>query len=484
MPGTFSKSARPKRPGSYVNFEAVASTTVPAAIGSTVAIGFTHDYGPAESIVQLRSLADFKAIYGPSETTPGFKAVKMAFQGEGLQGRGGAGAVVAFRMVGASGVKASKALTNTTPVTALTLTAKYEGSYGNNLTVTVQDNAANAANTDLILYVGGVEVERYTFADANINAARDAINASSQWVTAVANVTGVALTLVTNSAFTAGDDGSTLLAADYTAAMAGFEKERFGVLAFENLTDTSITASLKTWSENLNANGKRFMTVIGGLANELIATAVARAAAAASENIVTLGMGSVTDSTLGSATLSSAQLAPRIAGILAAKGEAQSMTFSRLAGVTLVTAASEAEILTAFDAGVMVLSRDSNPDAPVRVEKALTTYIANTASKPYLVFRDPKNVRTMQGFQMEIADWTDANVIGRTVVNDKTRDFVVGEARTRAQRRVELGVIQPGFTVKIDPDPAPTDFDSFIALVVGFAFGRAVEQVFWTIRVS
>lgn len=482
MPGQFSKSARPKRPGSYVNFEAVASTTVPAAIGSTVAIGFTHDYGPSETIVQLRSLADFKSVFGPSEGTPGFKAVKQAFQGEGLQGRGGAGAVVAFRMVGTSGAKAVKTLTNTTPVTALTLTAKYDGSYGNNLTVTVQDNAVNAANTDLILLVGGVEVERYTFVDANIASAATAINAASQWVTAVSNVTGVALTLVSNSAFGAGDDGSTLLAADYTAAMAGFEKERFGVLAFENLTDTSITASLKVWSENLNASGKRFMTVLGGLANELIATAVSRAAAAASENIITLGMGSVTDASLG--TLSSAQLAPRVAGILAAKGEAQSMTFSRLAGLTLIQSASEAEILTAFDAGVMVLSRDSNPDAPVRVEKALTTYIANTASKPYLVFRDPKNVRTMQGFQMEIADWTDANIIGRTVVNDKTRDFVVGEARQRAQRRVELNVIQPGFTVKIDPDPAPTDFDSFIALVVGFAFGRAVEQVFWTIRVS
>ena len=484
MPGTFSKAARPKRPGSYVNFEAIASTTVPAAIGSTVAIGFTHDWGPTESIVTLRSLADFKAVYGPTETTPGFRAIKQVFQGEGLEGRGGAGAVIAFRMVGASGAKASKALTNTTPVTALTLTAKYDGAYGNNLTVTVQDNAANAANTDLILYVSGVEVERYTFADANINGARDAINAASQWVTAVANVTGVVLTLVTNSAFTAGDSGSTLLAADYTAAMAAFETKRFSVLAFENLTDTSITASLRAWSENLNTNGKRFMTVLGGLSNELIATAVTRAVAAASENIVTLGVGSVLDTQLN-LSLSTAELAPRVAGILAAKGEAQSMTFARLAGVTATVVASEAEILTAFDAGVMVLSQDSNADAPVRIEKALTTFVSTALpQKPYRIFRDPKFVRTMQGFQMELADYTDANIIGRSVVNDKTRDFLVGEARQRAQKRVDLGVIQPGFTVKIDPDPAPTDNDDFIALVIGMAFGRSVEQVFWTIRVA
>jgi len=483
MPGTFSKAARPKRPGSYVNFEAIASTTVPAAIGSTVAIGFTHDYGPEEATVTLRSLADFKAIFGPSENTPGFGAVKQAFQGEGLDGRGGAGAVVAFRMVGASGAKATKALQNTTPAVALTLSAKYAGSFGNNLTVTTQVNAANPASTDLIVYVQGVEVERYTFTSTATATARDAINANSKWVTAVMGVAGVALASVTASAFATGDSGSTLLAADYTIAMTAFEHERFGVVCFENLTDTSITASLKTWGEGQNTNGKRFMTVLGGLPDELIATAVTRAQTAGSENIVTLGMGSVSDAQLG--TLGSAQLAPRVAGILAAKGEAQSMTFARLAGVSIINSASEAEILTAFDAGVMVLSRDSNPDAPVRIEKALTTYTGTTApQKPYLIFRNPKYVRTMQGFQMELADYADANVIGRAVVNDKTRDFLVGEGRVRAQKRVELGVIQPGFTVKVDPDPAPSDSDDFIALVIGMAFGRSVEQVFWTIRVS
>lgn len=483
MPGTFSRNARPKRPGSYVNFEAVASTTVPASIGSSVAIGFTHDWGPSETIVLLRSLGDFKAVFGPSETTPGFKAVKQAFQGEGLEGRGGAGAVIAFRMVGSAGAKGSRILTNTTPATAITLTARYDGSYGNQISVTVQDNAASAANTDLIVYVGGVEVERYTFADAATAAAVAAINAGSDWVTAVLGTAGVTLTTVTNQSLTGGDDGTTLLAADYTAAMAALEHERFSVLAFENLTDTSIVASLRTWAENLNANGKRFMTVLGGLANELIGTAVTRAVAAASENIVTLGMGSVTDANLG--TLTSAQLAPRIAGILAAKGEAQSMTFARLADLTLIQSASEADINTAFDAGVMVLSRDSNVEAPVRIEKALTTFVTqNDPNKPYLVFRDPKNVRVMQSFAMEIADWADANIIGRTAVNDKTRDFIVGEVRSRAQKRADLGVIQPVFTVGIDQNPTPSDSDDFIALVVGFLFGRSVEQVFFTIKVA
>jgi putative intracellular protease/amidase len=483
VPGVFSKSARPTRPGTYVNWESVDVTTVPASIGSTVAVAFTHDWGPSETAVLVESLGEFKAVFGPSENTPGFAAVKQAFQGEGLDGRGGAGAVVAFRMVGAAGAKATKVLSNTTPAPALTLTAKGDGSYGNRITVTVQDNASNPANSDLIILVDGSEAERFTYPDAGIQNLVDQINAGSGWVTATATVTTVALGVVANQSFASGADGGTLLAADYTAAMSALEHARFAALAFENLTDATIVTSLKTWSENLNRNGKRFMTVIGGLANETITTAVTRAAAAASENIITLGMGSVQDAQLG--VLSSAQLAPRIAGILAAKGEAQSMTFARVAGVSILFGASEAEINQAFDAGVMVLSRDSNPDAPVRIEKALTTYTSKSnADKPYLVFRDPKNIRTMQGFEMEMAEWSDSNIIGRTAVNDKTRDFVVGETRSRAQKRADLGVIQPGFTVMVDPDPAPTDSDNFIAIMVGFAFGRSVEQVFFTIQVS
>jgi hypothetical protein len=483
VPGVFSKSARPARPGTYVNWESVNVTTVPASIGSTVAVGFTHDWGPSEQSVLVNTLGEFKSIYGPSETTPGFIAVKQAFQGEGLDGRGGAGSVVCFRMVGAAAAKATKVLQNSTPAPALTLTAKYDGAYGNHVAVTVQDNAQNTANSDLIVLVDGSEAERYTYPDAGIQGLADQINASSGWLTATVQVGTVALQPVSNSQLATGADGGTLLAADYTAAMAALEHERFAALAFDNLTDTSIVASLRAWSENLNRSGHRFMTVLGGLANELIATAITRALAAASENIITLGMGTVSDAQFGQ--LSSAQLAPRIAGILAAKGEAQSMTFARLADVSILVGASEAEISTAFDAGVMVLGRDSNPDAPVRIEKALTTYVTKTnVSKPYLVFRDPKNIRTMQGIETELAEWSDSNIIGRTVVNDKTRDFVVGETRARLQKRVDIGVIQPGFTATVDPNPEPTDNDHFIAILVGLAFGRSVEQVFFTIQVS
>lgn len=483
MPGTFSKTARPKLPGAYVNFEALPQSSVPPSVGSVVAIPFTHDWGPMDRAVRVDSLGEFKSVYGPSEDTPGYKAVKQAFQGEGVTGRGGAGQVVAVRIGGSAAAKSSRVLQNTTPAAALTLTALYEGTYGDDLRVTIQDYASDAAKDELILLLGSVELERYVYANTDVNDLAAQINATSEWVSAVANISGVALGTIANAAFTAGNDGGTLVAGDWTAMLTLLEVERFSVFAPFDMTDTGIVASIKAWAQTLNTQGKRFMTVLGGALNETVTTAVTRAASLNDENFVTVGVGSVEDDELG--ILSTSQLAPRIAGVIAQRGEAMSLTYARLAGLTIVVGPSLANVLTAYDGGVVVLGRDSNVEAPVRIEKGVTTYTTTSnVQKPKTIFSDPKFVRTMQALEGEITEWAETYVIGQLQVNQKTREAVIGEMMARLKRREELGVIQAGWSVEVDRNPAPSDDDTFIALLYGIKFGRSVEQVFNTIRVG
>jgi hypothetical protein len=489
VPGEFSKSSRPKRPGAYVNFEAVERQSVPPSIGSVVAIPIVHDWGPYKQNVLVGSLAEFQAVYGASQDTPGFMAVQQAFRGEGLAGRGGAGAVLVHRFGGSAAAKSTRTLSNTTPATSLTLTAKYEGTRGDDLRVTVQDYAADSSKTELILYDGGVELERYLFADTNINDLRDQINLNSDWVTAVANITGVALAPVSSVAFSGGNDGTTVVSGDWTNVMTALEPERFSVLSPFDLTDSSILASLKTWTVNLNSQGKRFFLVIGGALDETITTAVTRSGTLNDEDIINVGVGSVIDDGLldvagNPVVLSTSQLAPRIAGVVAQRGEAKSLTFARLADLRLRVGPTEAGILTAFDGGVTVLSRDSHSLAPVRIEKGLTTYTANSAQKPYTIFRTPKFVRTMQGLELELEQWSTETIIGELPVNDKTRDAVIAFVRSRLQARQSAGIVQPGWSVSVDPDPPPSDDDDFIAVLVGLHFGRSAEQVFFTIRAA
>lgn len=483
MPGTFSKANRPRRPGTYVNFSAQQPVVVPPSQGSIVAVPLVHSWGPADTPVLLRSYDEFRAQFGDYDTA-GRTAVQQAFRGEGLPGAGGAGGVLAYRMTAAAGAKATRALANTatTPVTGVTLTGRYEGTKGNDLRVTVQDNAVDAARDDLVILDGTVEVERYTYPQADLAALVATINASSRWVTATLGTDGTALAAVTAVALTGGANGDTLTATEWTNAMTVLETERFGVLAPYNLTDGAVLTSLVTWAKNQNARGRRFTTVVGGAAGEGVAAAIARSQSINDPNFINVGVGTLNDEALGA--LSTAQVAPRIAGILAARGEGSSITFARLAGIESITGgAGAADIDRAYDAGVVVFSRDTYTAAPIRVEKALTTFTTATdAARPLEVFGNPKFVRTMQGIENDATEIGERpGIIGVLPVNDKTRNLMRGEISALLQAREGRGVIQPGWSVDIDTDPPASDDDEFVALRLAVRFSRSTEQIYLSI---
>ena len=486
MPGQFSKSNRPERPGAYFNFEAQPQPRVLPNVGSVVAVPFVNDWGPVNQPVLCQSLDEWRSIYGSSLTTPGYKAVRQAFQGEGdlPDSRGGAGAVLAFRFGGTAKAKATKTLQNTSPIDALRLEARYEGVTGNALRATVQASVT-AGRDELIIYLDSVEVERYEYVKTDITALAADIDSKSGWVKSVASprVTGVALSPIVSTPFTGGNDGATLVAGDWTAVMTALEAARFSVFAPFDLTDTAIVTSAKAWAQNLNRKGKRFMSVVGGLPDETAGTANTRATGLNDPDFITVGIGTYTDEEFGD--ISTAQLAPRIAGILAAIGENGSLTFARLEGLTIKKGASEQDIYSSFDSGTLVLSMDEDPEAPVRIERGLTTYTTQTdQNRPYIIYRSPRYVRIMHGIELELTQWAERNVIGRLPVNDATREFVIGETRTRMTQREEQGVVQPGWSAEIDSDPPPQPEDEFIAVRIGLTFGRSIEQVFYTVYVG
>lgn len=486
MPGEFSKSNRPRRPGAYFAFEAIQQVQPPPNIGSIVAISFTADWGPLRTATLLRSFQDYLAVFGDSTDTQGYRAVRQAFQGEGLPGFGGAGSVLAYRVAASSAAKAAHTFVNSSPASALTVTARYEGTRGNDLNITIQDLAGTQSPEadEFIVYDGATEVERFTYVDTDVAGLVAQINSGSDFLTAAVVIDGVGLTPVANVALTAGADGTTLIAGDYTAMMSALEIERFSVLSMETPSDSGILASLVLWTQNLRRNGKRFRLVVGGATDELAATAITRSGTINDPGIVNLGIGHVTDPILGA--LSTAQLAPRVAGILSARGETASLTFARFGGgLVLSIGATDSEILRCFDAGVTVLARDSNAQAPVRIEKGLTTYTTTTnVDKPYLIFRDPKFIATMDGMQMEFTEYAEAEIIGKMQITAATRSFVRAAIAQRMQAREDAGIIQPGWTVEIDNNPPPTPTDDFLAYAIGLRFGRSTEQIYFTTSVG
>lgn len=496
MAGIFSKNNRPKLPGSYFNFAPEAAPAIQPNPGTAVAIPFLHDWGPFDTAVRVSSFAEFQQIYGNSDNTEGYRAVRQAFQGEGVDGRGGAGEVVCYRFGGTSAAKAVKTLQNTTPAAAITLTARYHGTKGNQLKVTTQDYAADSAYNELILYLDTVEVERYRYLDTDITDLAAQINASSNWVTAGSVTSGVALSAVSASSFASGDDGTTLLAADWTGAMSAFEIQPFAVFCPYHLVESSpftIEASIVAWTKAQNLLGKRFFTVLGGgTTGDTLTLAKARSVAAASGDILNLGIGYVTNPGLGTGqtayTLTLGEFAARVAGALAARGESRSMTYARFADCEMPVGPTLTEQSSAFDGGVVSLARDSHPVAPIHIATGLTTWTSANAtadtSKPYYIFRQPKYVRTMHALQTELTEWAELNIVGQATVDQATRDALVAEAKVRLLGKQEKNAIQEGWTVGIDSDPPPSDDDEFIALAIGINFERALEQVYFSVSVG
>ena len=160
------------------------------------------------------------------------------------------------------------------------------------------------------------------------------------------------------------------------------------------------------------------------------------------------------------------------------------LTFAKLPGLDLIKGADAAGIVTAYDNGLVVLSRSSDAQATVRIEKGLTTYLTKTVpSKPKAIYSNPKFVAVMHGLQHG------PRPVGRREhhrADDRRRRHQGVGPRPRQQiscgSTSSIGAVQPGWAASVDPVPPPSDDDPFIAFLIACKFGRSTEQVYFSIQ--
>jgi tail sheath protein len=493
LAGSFSKSIRPKLAGAYFNWEAEAEEGVEANIGGIVALPLWHNWGPFKVSTIANSWAEWVSIFGSSDTA-GSRAAYQAFKGQGFGGRGGAGAVLTYRMGTAAALAASRTLQNTTPANALTLTARYVGTRGNDFRVTVQA-AAEAGRKELLILDGTRVLEKYIHAETDMNALAAEINLLSDWVSATVVLSGVALANVASQALTGGNDGSALTGTEWSAAMTAFEATRFSVFVPFDLTDATIRTSVDTWQQTLNDRGKRVMTVLGSALADTMSAAATVATGINDPNVVyAAGFQAKALDIVGDPTLSPSAFAPRIAGAIAFLGEARDVIYTRFADVELVSGASIADEELALDRGITTMTKDTHATAPAFIREGVTTYSDDSASpvdsngvktRPTALYKRIKNLRIQHAVELEVDEWaTSGGVLGELPVNDRARGIVIGHIEEILDRRVTGEIIQPGFTVKLDQDPPADDDQDFVQLIWGFHPTRSFRQMFSTVRLG
>lgn len=499
MSGTFNPSSPPVLPGVYTHYSAVPGTALPSGAGGLVAIPLTHNWGPANTLTFLGSFGNWESLFGTDESQ-GRRAVYDAFRGEGVEGRGGASGVYVVRMASSSAAKAVVKLNNPAKANAVTIKGRYPGTRGNRLQIIA--SAVVAGKQTITVLDGTAELESFSVIIAEENALKllvAAINAVSPWVEAELVAEGATGIEPGTTALASGADGATLTGEDWTNGVNRLNDVDFALVAPYDLPWTagepgaSVRATvnlLKAWRLAQAEAGHRFTLVVGGALEEDPATAVQRALEMADPGIITVGGPGVLDETFGK--LSSSQLAARIAGIRAQRGETQAAHFARLGGTLPLAKSSGAmptltEIVTMVEAGVMCLQRDRYAAAPTRIVKDVNTWAPKPRTpqeteRPRRVYGQPKKIQSMQQFANECEQELERTMIGKSTVNNSTRQAAAAFVLKKGGEREKSGAFQSkGITVKPE---AGTEADDFVKLKVEIAFGNALAQLFLNASVS
>lgn len=467
---------KPDLPGTSIQFIGDPTQRVLPGAGSTVMIPVVGNWGPLGSeltdLTPLTSQSEVDAIYG-SKDSPLRVATVEAFLGQNTPGAYGAGGVIPYRMATGSAAKATITLNNTagTPAPAIRLDAIWTGTFGNDLKAVIDDDPITTGSHRLRIQLNGATVETYSYVETDVQSLKDQItNTPSKYVTVNASpfVTGTSLEAGTFS-FAAGNDGASVTSTEWLAALDGLEFAQAGIFAPYDLTDAGIKASILSWIRTLEEEQRPVRGVFGGALAESLSTAITDAALMRDPHVIRFGVGSYYDAVLDK-TLSTSQLAPRIAGILSARGEKSALTRALLGGLTVVGSAgpSSDDLKLGRDAGVTMARRVSHPDSQLAISQGVTTYIDKTqTAKPYEIWSEPRFIGIFDRLIRDLAAWGDDKIVGDVPVNDDTRREVRLQVGSKLADLERDGLATPGESYVICDDPN----DPELADAVPFEFG-------------
>lgn len=449
--------ARPANPGTYMTLVGESTVRPPASVAQTVAIPIIHDWGPLgseEGPQLLESFGEFDAAFGNSDTA-GRDAALGAFVGPGVPGQPGAGGVIVYRMATNAAARSAKTAQNTkeSGKNAITFTAVYAGVRGNRISYAVEADPVDASKARVRILFDGATQERYSYPKANIKALVEALNARSNFVTATLVEDGTALNTTAGTSLEAGNNGESVTSTEWLDALAALEFEDFSVFAPYDLTDAEVIASIFSWVQTQDEEQRPVECVFGGKEEEDLTAAITAVEDIRDPHVIRIAGGKFHDDFLDK-DISTSQLAPRIAGVLAGRGEESSLTFAPLAGlkqVGTVTIATD-ELQAAWEAGLTVFRRTSRTDADLIVAKGVTTFNSQTdATRPYELFSDPRIVRVSDLFKRRMKVWGDENIVGDTRVTEETKAAVRQRGHAEIEDMLSRGLILPGES----PDEQP-----------------------------
>ena len=337
------------RPGVYIRFRSDAGVGLTVGDRGTVTIPEPLSWGPVAQVMEIEAGADMKPYTGYDITHP-----KNRFLNEIFKGTNRTAApqkVLLYRPTASGSAQASAT------IAPLTVTAKYPGARGNDISVVITELTEPADTFTVSTVVDGEVVDQQTAQTADTLEANDWVSFSG---------TG-ALSANTGTPLTGGLDG-TVQSAAYSAYLTAIEPYPFDVLIYDG-SDTTVQDAMAAFVERIaDEAGSYAQLAAAGLTNP------------DSRFVINVGSGvTLSDGT----ALTPQQVTWWAGGASAGAQYNESLTYAQYPG-----AVSVSPLLTnsgyeqALAAGQFVLFADNGV---VKVEQDINSLVTFTAdiSEPY-----------------------------------------------------------------------------------------------------
>lgn len=254
------------------------------------------------------------------------------------------------------------------------------------------------------------------------------------------------------------------LAADYVDMRNAFEARPFNVFVFDAEANATEQDNTATWVAQNRTDKKHFMFVAGGSAADDLDPAVgnARTTGFSDDYIVNL----ISGVTINGVDYSSAAYAPYIAGLIAGTAINRSITYTQVAVDDVTKRLRNSEIVTALQAGSLVLVHDGEK---VKVEQGLTS------SKKKI-----RNIRARQAVATDVEKTARDNYIGKLDNNEDGQMALINAIKAYLET-LEVNNVLTDIIVGLDPQRESVGDQVYLA--IGYREIDSMERIFLTINV-
>jgi len=253
--------------------------------------------------------------------------------------------------------------------------------------------------------------------------------------------------------------------AAYDKARVAFDVAKFDAFVYDGMVSATEQDRLLRWVQKSVEEGRHFTAVLGCVTatdDDTPATGNARSALVEHDNIVNLINGAV----IGGITFTSAEFAPKIAGLIGATPANKSITFKELAVEDVNKRLNYTETKDALKAGSLVLT---NTGTKIRIEQGLVTTVSKL-----------RKSLIRQRVSRDLAQLIEDNVIGQYTNNKDTQSFVTSMCKAYLEVLQDDNVLTD---IKVEMSPRFESKGDQMFIDVYFTEMDSVEKVNLTIAV-